>query len=159
MGISDLALGAPSGLFSTQDYNEAQRKKSKLVCLKEREEAAERNRQLREREGVVCGCGVKYHPILDVDHRRTGQHTAFLRETEGVVCECGIKYHPVMEKYVHSFHAAHRAYEDTRIPCDCGATVQRKRLSQHVTSKTHTRLLRRRLEMERLKAEVPCIEV
>jgi hypothetical protein len=138
MGISDLCLGAPRGLLSTQDYNEALKESVRI------------NAELRDMEGVVCECGTKYHPLLDHDHHKSIQHR---RHYEGVMCECGAKYHPLMERYVHNFSASHQAYERTRIQCECGSSVQRKRFAVHVVSKTHMLRVRRRVEARRVAIE------
>jgi hypothetical protein len=138
MGISDLCLGAPRGLFSTQDYNEAIQDQRRF------------HEELRDKEGLVCECGVKYHPDIDHDHHRSLLHRRFF---EGVLCECGAKYHPQMERYAHYFCAAHQAYENTRIPCECGGSVQRKRFPTHVASKTHMLRVRRRVDAKRVAGQ------
>lgn len=146
MGISDLALGAPRGLFSTQDYNDAisrEPQKSRMQILREREEEQERNRVLRDTEGTVCACGVKFHPVIDKEHTQTQTHCEYLREKEGIVCDCGVKYHPKLDGASHRFHAQHISFMASKTTCECGATLQWRWLPSHRLSKKHEEGMRR----------------
>lgn len=145
MGISDLALGAPRGLFSTQDYNEdrKEQRKRKLEILEEKEERAKKLRELRETEGVTCVCGVKIHPAVDTDHARSAAHCNYVRDVEGVVCMCGEKYHLRMDALTHKFHPRHVSYLHAAVTCECGQTLQRRWLASHLLSKKHASEMKR----------------
>lgn len=111
-------------------------KRVRAEILEWREEREQRHRQLRKLEGVMCGCGIQYHPAIDVDHERLEQHRAYVREVEGVVCECGVKYHPVLDD-THRFQACHTSFMKTVAECECGSKVTRSWLQSHQRSKKH----------------------
>lgn len=145
MGISDLALGTPRGLYSTADYNDASNnnKRKRADILKEREEIEQEHRRKREEEGVVCVCGIKYHPDIDAMHARTVEHCNFLRQTEGVMCECGVKYHPMIDNVHHRYDPRHISFLRLRAACECGMTLQRRWMPSHKLSKVHTQRMER----------------
>ena len=117
-------------------------KRVRTEILKWRAEREQTHRELREKEGVVCGCGIKYHPAIDVDHVMLEQHRVFLRDAEGVLCECGVQYHPVLDD-THRFHPCHSAYMKMVVQCECGGKVKRSWLPSHRRSKKHMLLMER----------------
>ena len=68
--------------YTDRDY-------SYSYCSKHLQESVERAKyykecrrkeeELRQKEGVVCECGVKYHPAVDKYHEHQTQHKTFLK--------------------------------------------------------------------------------